>query len=152
MAVRLEEMKRALRAPGGDSGPGGESGDGESLARMEAAMGAGNEAAGAAESGSEMPGGGPGSDRDLGGGGELFGEKTDVDVAGLDDRAGLDGGEGAAVTIGTVSVDGRGKANAEYRSAYGAAVRAAENAVAREELPDGSRELVRRYFERIKPE
>ncbi len=152
MAERLEEMKRALRQPGGGASPGASSGDGESLARMEAAMGAGREVASPGESGSELPGGGPGSDRDVGAGGELFGDKADVDVTGLDDRAGLDSGAGAAVVVGTVSVDGPGKANAEYRAAYGAAVRAAEGAVQREELPYGSRELVRRYFERIKPE
>ncbi len=152
MAERLDEMKRALRAPGGESSPGDEPGSEETLAQMDAAMGAGKEGASAGESGSEMPGGGPGSEQDIREGGELFGDRASVDVSGSDDRAGLDRGEGAAVTVGTVSVDGPGKANTEYRAAYGEAVRAAEGAVEREELPYGSRELVRRYFQRIKPE
>ncbi len=152
MAERLEEMKRALRSPGAESLPGDEAAGEDALAQLDAAMGVGQEAAAAGESQSDLPGGGPGSERDIGGGGELFGEKTEVDVDGLDDRTGSDQGEGAAVTVGTVSVDGPGRANVNYREVYDEAARAAEGAVEREELPYGSRELVRRYFDRIKPE
>ncbi len=152
MASRLEEMKRAVRSgeqrPGAGEGERGEGG-GE-LAKLAGEMGSGEESAEAGKMASDEPGGGPGEN--AGGGGELFGERTDVAVSGLDDQAGLDGGEGAAVTVGTVSVDGPGRANAAYREAYDAAARAAEDAVTREDLPYGSRELVRRYFERIKPE
>lgn len=156
MASRLEEMKRAARGepePGSDGqGEGGGDQGGQALAQLEAAAEAGREGASAGESSSGRPGGGPGSDRDVGAGGPLMGAKEDGEGTGADDRSGLDRGEGAAVAVGTISADGSGRAERAYREAYAEAVRAAEDTVTREEVPFGSRELVRRYFERIAPE
>ncbi len=155
MASRLEEMKRAARGEpesGGDgSGEGGGDQGGEALAQLEAAAEAGREGASAGESASGRPGGGPGSDRDVGAGGPLMGAKEEGGATGADDQSGRDNGAGAAVAVGTISADGGGRAERAYREAYTKAAREAENTVTREEVPTGSRELVRRYFERIAP-
>ncbi len=156
MASRLEEMKRAARG-GPESGREGEGeggGDqgGQALAQLESAAESGREGAAAGESSSGRPGGGPGSDQDVGAGGPLMGAKQDAGAMGADDRSGLDRGAGAAVAVGTISADGAGRAERAYREAYEEALRSAEDTVTREEVPFGSRELVRRYFERIAPE
>ncbi len=152
MASRMEEMKRAVRgepSPGQTEGGSGSAGD--ALAQLEAAAQTGKDGASAGQRSSERPGGGPGDERDIGRGGPLLGAATEIESNGLDDRSGLDRGMGAAVAVGTISTDGGGRAERPYREAYGEARRVAEDSIKREELPHGSRELVRRYFERIAP-
>ncbi len=99
------------------------------------------------------PGGAPGSEKDLGKGNEVAGEATPAPTPTAADEA-LSGeqGEGTSV-VQMLRMPGADnpQARTQYRSAYQTAEAAALDAVNREEVPIGSRLLVRKYFEAIRP-
>ncbi len=99
------------------------------------------------------PGGSPGSERDLGQGEELAGERDPQKPPDASDEfvAGLQGDGGALVKMLRAPGGDDPGARRAYRSAYAAAAPAAIDAVNQEQIPAGSRILVRKYFESIRP-
>lgn len=113
----------------------------------------GKEKAGSGENDHAPPGGSPGSELDRGRGPELAGEADPTQkTSGPDEFLPGTSGDGASlVEIFRASGRDDPKASQAYRSAFDAAQPAALDAVNREEIPPGSRLLVRRYFEAIRP-
>jgi hypothetical protein len=108
-----------------------------------------------ASSGAEQsqPAGAPGSEMDLGRGAEL-GEEAEPVVAQEGSEDFLEGelGDGASlVQLFRAAGGDDPQARRAYRSAYQVAAPAALDAVNQEKIPAGSRLLVRRYFESIRP-
>lgn len=99
------------------------------------------------------PGGAPGSENDKGRGSDLGGEADPTEkTSGPDEFLPGTSGEGASlVEIFRASGRDDPKARQAYQAAYDTAQSAALDAVNREEIPPGSRILVRRYFEAIRP-
>lgn len=143
----LENMKNGLR-PGGAGGKPGEPGGDSSLAIVESFS---REAAASA---GQPPAGQPGSDHDAGHGNALLGQdpvpkvKAQGPATRLTGAPGA-GGESLQQFIGAARDDSR--ATRAYREGFDRLVPAAQNAVEQEKIPLGSRALVRRYFENIRP-
>jgi hypothetical protein len=100
-----------------------------------------------------QPAGAPGSEMDLGRGAEL-GEEAEPLVAQEGSEDFLEGeiGDGASlVQLFRAAGGDDPQARRAYRSAYQVAAPAALDAVNQENIPAGSRLLVRRYFESIRP-
>lgn len=113
----------------------------------------GKEKAGSGENDQAPPGGSPGSEQDKGRGSDLTGEADPTHkTSGPDEFLPGTSGDGASlVEIFRASGRDDPEARQAYRSAYDSAQPAALDAVNREEIPPGSRILVRRYFEAIRP-
>ncbi len=99
------------------------------------------------------PTGEPGSENDLGRGNDRSEEAEPVaPPQGSDDFVAGEIGEGASlVEMFQAAGNDDPKARRAYHSAYQTAAPAALDAVGREKIPAGSRLLVRRYFEAIRP-
>jgi hypothetical protein len=99
------------------------------------------------------PTGEPGSENDVGRGDDTTGEAERVAQAQVsDDFVAGEIGEGASlVEVFQAAGNDDPKARRAYQSAYQTAAPAALDAVGRESIPAGSRLLVRRYFEAIRP-
>jgi hypothetical protein len=99
------------------------------------------------------PAGEPGSENDVGRGSDRSEEAgAVVPPQGSDDFVAGEIGEGASlVEIFRAAGNDDPEARRAYRSAYQTAAPAALDAVSREQIPTGSRLLVRRYFEAIRP-
>ncbi len=99
-----------------------------------------------------QPSGQPGSDKDKGTTESPFGKQNaannDPDV-----RDQLSGklAEGESLSALIPTTDGNAKAARRYKELYNAAASAAEDAVTQENIPLGSRFLIKRYFEAIRP-
>jgi hypothetical protein len=99
------------------------------------------------------PGGAPGSEKDLGKGSDLGGQK-DPEAADARPEEFVAGqmAEGASLVEMLRAAGGDDpKAQRAWKSAWQTAAPAALDAVAREEIPPGSRLMVKRYFEAIRP-
>jgi hypothetical protein len=99
------------------------------------------------------PGGRPGSDRDLGRGGDLdTAGESDTDDSRIQEFIAGQMGDGASLVEMLRAAGGDDpRARRAWKSAWQAAAPAALDAVAREEIPPGSRLMVKRYFEAIRP-
>jgi hypothetical protein len=99
------------------------------------------------------PGGRPGSDKDLGKGSDLDGPKDPEEgVPRTDEFVAGQLGDGASLVEMLRAAGGDdAKARRAWKSTWQAAAPAALDAVAREEIPPGSRLMVKRYFEAIRP-
>jgi hypothetical protein len=99
------------------------------------------------------PGGAPGSENDPGRGKDLSQENEGADqTPGSEDFIAGQTGEGASlVELFHTAGNDDPRARRAYHSAYQAAEPAALDAVSHEQIPAGSRLLVRRYFEAIRP-
>lgn len=113
----------------------------------------GGEKSAPAQAGNAPPGGAPGSEKDLGRGTDLAGQADPArDPQAVEDFVPGTAGEGnSLIEIFRAAGNDDPKAAQAYRSAYQSALPAALDAVNREEIPSGSRLLVRRYFEAIRP-
>ena len=99
-----------------------------------------------------QPGGQPGSDKDKGTSETPFG-KANVANDDPDMRDQLSGrlAEGESLSALIPTTGGDAKAARRYKELYNAAASAAEDAVTQENIPLGSRFLIKRYFEAIRP-
>lgn len=99
------------------------------------------------------PGGAPGSDKDQGKGGDVGGEKDALsEAAGPEEFVAGQMADGASLVEMLRAAGGDDPAaRRAWKSAYQSAAPAALDAVAQEEIPAGSRLLVKRYFEAIRP-
>jgi hypothetical protein len=140
----LREMKAGIHNASQDASQGGvgiDLSDG-SEKKSSAAAAEDSEAAGA-----------PGSELDLGRGSDL-GQESELlaNPEGSEDFLEGEHGEGASlVELFRASGGDDPKARRAYRSAYQVAAPAALDAMNQEKIPAGSRLLVRRYFEAIRP-
>ena len=100
-----------------------------------------------------MPSGQPGSERDMG--------TTDSPLGKEQNAAGKDGqkqqvagrmGEGESLQQALQSAGDHSKSNRGYKNLYEAMAPAAQDAVLQENIPLGSRFLIKRYFESIRPQ
>jgi hypothetical protein len=105
------------------------------------------------ESGPNFPSGLPGTDKDEGTTATPFGKKAaDPGEAATQDRLSSRLGEGESLSAAMPGVaSGGGRAARRYKELYEAASADAEDAVAQENIPLGSRLLIKRYFEAIRP-
>lgn len=99
------------------------------------------------------PGGAPGSDKDLGKGRDLGDQKDPGESGGRPEEfvAGQMGDGSSLVEMLRAAGGDDPKAQRAWKSAWQTAAPAALDAVAREEIPPGSRLMVKRYFESIRP-
>lgn len=99
----------------------------------------------------DLPSGRPGSERDFGTTDTPFGAKSDPQEKG--GEMALKGRLGQGETLSTMmpTAADNSKAAQRYKELVEAAAAAAENAVEQEEIPLGSRFLVKKYFESIRP-
>jgi len=141
----LSDIKSGTQAANGET-EGGK--DGEAGKSPD-----GSEKSAPAQADNAPPGGGAGSEKDLGRGADLAGEADPgQDVRAIEEFVPGQAGEGGSLVelFRTAGGDDPNAAQA-YRSAYRSALPAALDAVNKEEIPSGSRLLVRRYFESIRP-
>jgi hypothetical protein len=112
-----------------------------------------NEKSTASTADSVQPAAAPGSENDPGSGSDLSEEAEPlVSAPGSEDFVPGEIGQGASlVELFRAAGNDDPKARRAYQSAYQTAVPAALDAVNREQIPAGSRLLVRRYFEGIRP-
>lgn len=143
----LENMKEGLQ-PGG-SGQGSNAGGQQSLALVESfAKGRGENS-----QGGQKPTGMPGGEHDQGTNDHLFADKpSDLTTPG--DAKRLEGalGDGATLQELVGANSGPAKASRQYRDLFEAIAPAEQSSVEQENIPLGSRTLVRRYFENIRPQ
>jgi hypothetical protein len=113
----------------------------------------GKQAPSAIASNNAPPSGQPGSEHDLGHGKDLTEEAERNNPAPSDEDfvAGEIGKGTSLVELFRAAGNDDPKARRAYQSAYQTAAPAALDAVAQERIPAGSRLLVRRYFESIRP-
>ena len=139
----LRDMKSGIHGADQDGAQG--------LEGLEAAPGKEKSTASAADN--APPGGAPGSENDLGRGIDLSEEAEPVaPPTGGEDFVAGEIGEGASlVELFRAAGNDDPKARRAYDSAYQTAAPAALDAVSREQIPAGSRLLVQRYFEAIRP-
>jgi len=99
------------------------------------------------------PGGKPGSDKDLGKGSDLNEQKDpEAGEEHAEEFVGGQMGDGMSLVEMLRAAGGDDpKAQRAWKSAWQSAAPAALDAVAREEIPPGSRLMVKRYFEAIRP-
>jgi hypothetical protein len=99
----------------------------------------------------DLPSGRPGSERDFGTTDTPFGAKSDPQDKG--GELALKGRLGQGETLSTMlpSAADNSKSARRYKELVEAAAASAEDAVEQEEIPLGSRFLVKRYFESIRP-
>lgn len=98
-----------------------------------------------------QPSGGPGSERDFGTTDSPFGGKSDRADKGAELvlKGQLADGESLSTMLSTAG--DRSKSARRYKELYEALAPAAEDAVQQENIPLGSRFLIKRYFESIRP-
>jgi hypothetical protein len=100
-----------------------------------------------------MPSGQPGGERDTGTTDSPFGK--DKNPAGKDaQHQQVTGrtGEGESLQQSLLSAGDHSKSNRGYKNLYEAMAPAAQDAVLQENIPLGSRFLIKRYFESIRPQ
>jgi hypothetical protein len=99
----------------------------------------------------DRPSGRPGSERDFGTTESPFGGKSDAQDKG--GELALKGrlGEGETLSMMLPSAADNSKAARRYKELLEAAAASAEDSVEQEDIPLGSRFLVKRYFESIRP-
>jgi len=139
----LREMKTGTQGAHQDGAQDGEG--------LDVAPGSEKSSASAADN--SPPAGAPGSENDLGRGSELSNEAEPlIPPEGSEDFVAGEIGEGASLVELFHAAGGDDpKARRTYRSAYQVAAPAALDALNQEQIPAGSRILVRRYFEAIRP-
>ncbi len=136
-------------------GTGGESGEGENSGEEgdpnDAPNGGEKPESGLADN--APPGGAPGSEKDLGQGADLGGGNPALSEAGGPEEfvAGQMGDGASLVEMLRAAGGDDPAARRAWKSAYQSAAPAALDAVSQEEIPAGSRLLVKRYFEAIRP-
>lgn len=139
----LREMKAGIPDRSQGAAPGGLGID----------LSQGGEKSSAAVTDDSQAAGAPGSELDLGRGSELSQEAEPLSAPeGSEDF--LEGEQGAGASLVQLFRAAGGddpKARRAYRSAYQVAAPAALDAINQEKIPAGSRLLVRRYFESIRP-
>ena len=116
-------------------------------------MPSGREKSSASSADNAPPAGLPGSENDRGSGENLSKETEPDDQPPADEDfvAGEIGEGSSLVELFRAAGNDDPKARRAYQNAYRTAVPSALDAVSREQIPPGSRLLVRRYFEAIRP-
>ena len=144
----LENMKAGLQ-PGGESGENSGGGQ-QSLASVEAF----NKGRGEGSPKGDKATGMPGSEHDEGTNDHLFADQP-PDVPKAEGNAKrIEGalGDGATLQELVGATSGPARASRQYRDLYEAIAPAEQSSVEQENIPLGSRHLVRRYFENIRPQ
>jgi len=143
---RLQQALREMKAGGrGQQQPG--QGQGTELA-----FGKGGEKQdGSAPEDNAPPGGSPGSEHDEGRGEDIKSEKDALAARGSDEQLTGEMGQGQS-RVNTYSASGGDNARSARATRDGGAVQSAElDTVTPENIPPGSRILVKRYFESVRP-
>lgn len=97
------------------------------------------------------PSGQPGSERDLGTSETPFGEKSVAQDRGGDLALKGQLGQGESLSMMLPSAGDQSRSAQRYKALYEAAAAAAQDSVQQENIPLGSRFLIKRYFESIRP-
>ena len=144
----LENMKEGLQ-PGGESGenaPGSQ----QSLASVEAF----NKGRGEGSSKGDKATGMPGGEHDEGTNDHLFADHPPDGPKAEGNAKRIEGalGDGATLQELVGATSGPARASRQYRDLYEAIAPAEQSSVEQDFIPLGSRHLVRRYFENIRPQ
>lgn len=144
---RLQQALREMKAGGQ-----GQQQQGQGQPGMELAQGKGGEKQdGSAPEDNAPPGGSPGSEHDEGRGEDIKAEKDALAAKGSDEQLSGEMGQGQS-RVNTYSSAGGDNARSARAARDGGAAQSAElDAVATENIPPGSRLLVKRYFESVRP-
>ena len=144
----LENMKEGLQ-PGGEPG-----GNGQSMPQSLASVEAFAKKRGDGQSAGDKPSGMPGGEHDQGTNEHLFADKPPDGPKAEGNARRIEGalGDGATLQELVGATSGPAKASRQYRDLYEAIAPAEQNSVEQENIPLGSRHLVRRYFENIRPQ
>jgi len=144
---RLQQALREMKAGGQ-----GQQQQGQGQPGMNLAQGKGGEKQdGSAPEDNAPPGGSPGSEHDEGRGEDIKSEKDALAAKGSDEQLTGEMGQGAS-RVNTYSTAGGDNAQSTRATGDGGAAQsAALDTVAPENIPPGSRLLVKRYFESVRP-
>ncbi|MEQ1860082.1 MAG: hypothetical protein ABMA13_09110 [Chthoniobacteraceae bacterium] len=147
----LENMKFGDGESQNPQNPGGQkTGDGQQLTIQN--FSAGNPNAQPQPGDAQSPGGKPGSDRDLGTSVTPFGEKGSAQDKGGELALKGQLGQGETLSMMLPGAADQSRAARRYKDLYDAAAAAAQDSVQQENIPLGSRFLIKRYFESIRPQ
>ncbi len=101
--------------------------------------------------GAQAPSGRPGSERDFGTTEHPFGAKSEAQDKGGEFAAKGRLGEGETLSMMLPSAGDQSRSARRYQDLYEAAAAAAQDSIEQEDIPLGSRFLIKRYFEGIRP-
>jgi hypothetical protein len=101
--------------------------------------------------GAQAPSGRPGSERDFGTTEHPFGAKSEAQDKGGELAVKGRLGEGETLSMLLPSAGDQSRAGRRYQDLYEAAAAAAQDSIEQEDIPLGSRFLIKRYFEGIRP-
>lgn len=154
--MTLQELISALENAKFGDGPGqqqpGDSkpGDGQQVTIQSFAQ---RDSSNSPQSGdAQSPTGKPGSERDFGTTATPFGEKSSAQERGGDFALKGQLGQGETLSMMLPSAGDQSRSARRYKDLYDAAAATAQDAVQQENIPLGSRFLIKRYFESIRPQ
>ncbi len=144
---RLQQALREMKAGGQ-----GQQQQGQGQPGMDLAQGKGGEKQdGSAPEDNAPPGGSPGSEHDEGRGEDIKAEKDALAAKGADEQLTGEMGQGQS-RVNTYSTSGGDNARSARATRDGGAAQTAElDTVTPENIPPGSRILVKRYFDSVRP-
>lgn len=144
---RLQQALREMKAGGQ-----GQQQQGQGQPGMDLAQGKGGEKQdGSSPQDNAPPGGSPGSEHDEGRGEDIKSEKDALAASGSDEQLTGEMGQGQS-RVNTYSTSGGDNARSARATRDGGATQSAElDTVTSENIPPGSRILVKRYFESVRP-
>lgn len=147
----LENAKFGEGQNPGQQRPGGQKpGDGQEVTIQSFAQSDPN---GAPQPGdAQSPSGKPGSERDIGTSATPFGEKNAAQEKGGELALKGQLGQGETLSMMLPSAGDQSRSARRYKDLYEAAAASAQDAVQQENIPLGSRFLIKRYFESIRPQ
>ena len=149
----LENMKDGLQQPGGDGDNPGQPQDGQGQGQSLALVESFTKNGGIDGKPGDQPSGVPGGEHDAGHPDKLFSD-TQAEAPKEGQAHRLEGmlGNGESLQELVHAPSGPAKASRRYRDLYEAMAPGAQNTVEQENIPLGSRNFVRRYFENIRPQ
>ncbi len=149
----LENMKDGLQQPGGDGDKPGQPQDGQGQGQSLALVESFTKNGGVDGKPGDQPSGMPGGEHDTGHPDKLFAD-TQAEAPKEGQAHRLEGmlGNGESLQELVHAPSGPAKASRRYRDLYEAMAPGAQNTVEQENIPLGSRNFVRRYFENIRPQ
>lgn len=152
--MTLKELLSALenaKFGEGQPQPGGQKpGDEQQITIQSFARGDGSDPQ--QPSDAQSPSGKPGSERDFGTSATPFGDKSTAQDKGADLALKGQLGQGESLSMMLPSAGDASRAARRYKDLYDAAAASAQDAVQQENIPLGSRFLIKRYFESIRPQ
>jgi hypothetical protein len=150
LIAAIENMKFGEGAGQGDQGSNEQTPGGGNITMMQS-FGSANPQGPPNPGDAGMPSGRPGSERDFGTTDTPFGGKNPAQDKGGELAVKGQLNEGESLSLMLPSAGDTSKSTRRYKELYEAMAASAENSIEQENIPLGSRFLIKRYFESIRP-